>query len=520
MAKSGSLTGKRKRFRISNFLGGMNTVAEDNNVFTLDPNALLGNAFTQVRTEFRNLDNWLPLKRGGISKAPGFELFKNTGSTDDITGLYRYIKADGTSLFLYSQGTAIYKLVAGTATSIGATITSGAYTHFETALDKLVYCDGVLAPKTWDGTTVAALTNGPSVLRATLWTQNRLFGFGNTGTNASYVYYSDAGTLDNMANNFISCDVNDGQKITAIARFFIPGTLEPVIIVGKERSIGIITGSGTASDPYTFSKIAFDVGIPGFRQIVQYGQDAAMLTPQGVISYQTALQDANIKRNAISQKVEDQFTELLQTYLDDSIGWFDWKNNLVRFAVPHSTDTVPSRIWTFDPVNGGWYKQTGFNLTAVFVDTDGTVYHGDDTGKIYQTDGTADNYNGEPIEAVARTGFIDFFEPDYYKRIVHASITIRGNGAYGLTCATRLDYGTKDGTSHNITITSGGYTWGGGTWTSNSATYQWGGASLLTKNFFPGGIFKNIDFTFTQDGEDEPLDILDMTFEIEYLGVY
>ena len=530
---AGKLNGTRRKFRLNNMTGLMNTMSEANAYLTFDPNASMGEGFTQIPFEFQLVENWQPINRGGVSTATGFTLFQNTGSATNITGLYRYLKSDGTNLFMYSQGTKVYKLVSGTATDIGATLASGNYTHFATAQDKLVICDGSTVPQKWDGTTLSNLTGGTSDTTAvtgfkqTVYYQNRLFGFSATH-DTSLLYYSKAGDITagyagatSPDGGFISCDVNDGQKITCIGLFFVPGQLQPLIVVGKERSIGIVTGSGSSSDPYTFSKISFDLGIPGFRQFVQFNQDAAFLTPRGVSSYQTAIKNINIQQQLLSGKITNQFTALSATTLPTALGWFDWKNRRVSYAVCTGTSTVPNTIWHYDIELGGFYKQSGFNVTAAFVDTDGTLYTGDDQGKIYQAGAAYRVYNGNAISSTLIAPPLDFFEPDYYKRIVHADITIRGGGSmgYSLGIGTMRDYGTKGGSSHSIPISAGSFTWGGGVWTNNPSVYEWGAAPLTITKFFPSNIFRNMTFTWTQTGANQAIDFLEMNIEVEYLDL-
>jgi hypothetical protein len=518
MAK-GRMTGRRRTFRLNNMTGLLNTMSEENNYLTFDPNANLGAALTQIPFEFKMVENWMPTNRGGLSKTFGYSQFFNTGTASKVTGLYRFRRSDGSNFFMYGQGTKAYKLVAGVPTDIGATFGNGAWLHFETAMDKLIICDGVNAPVTWDASSTGSLTNGPSVLRATVFYQNRLFGFGNTGVNGSYVYYSDSGTLDNMANNFVSCSPNDGQKITSLALFFIPGQIAPVLIVGKEKSIGIIVGDGSGGNPYTFVKIGLDVGIPGFRQITQFQQDAAFLTPLGMSSYQTAIKNVNIQQQLLSGKITNQFTSLSPTYLPDAISWFDWKNRRVSCAVASGASNVSDTLWHYDIELKGWYKQSGFNVTASFVDEDGYVYTGDNIGRINKHDPATSAYSTSAINATLQTPYLDFFEPMYYKRIVEAKIVVRGNGSYNLGLSCSLNFGASYGSSHSIPISSGLYTWGGGVWTEDPGVYQWGGSPLTRRKFFPSGMFENISFIISQPGAFQPVDLLEIVLEVEYLNL-
>ncbi len=514
--------GDVKTFRIVAMNGGMNTVSEENSLISLDPNSKLGAAFVQARTEFRNIDNFRPANRGGQSKTHGFTLHYNTGSGTRIGGIYRYNKANGSSYFIYGQGGSAYNLAAGVSTDISGSMNAlYPYYHFETALDKLVICNGGTAPKTWDGTSNALLganaTEQAAVLglRQSLYTQNRLFGFSSTH-DQSLLYYSNAADIQNgYSSNFVQCDVNDGERITCIGEFFIPGELTPVIVVGKERSVGIVTGDGTTDSPYTFIKIGHDVGIPGFGQYMQYGENAAFLTPRGIQSYLTAVKNVNLQQSMLTDKVYDQFNGMPATYLPNAFAWYDWKNRRLGFAVPTTTATVPNRIWYYDTIDGSMYKQTGFNLTSGFVDSDGTFYHGDDSGKIYRHDTSIHNYNSSPIQARMSTGFMDFFEPDIYKQFEYMTISIRGNGSYNFDVSTSLNYGASAGSSHQISIDTSENTWGSGTWGGG----QWNASTLQSEKFFPKNIFKNVQLNFSQLGADQPVDILEIVMKVRYLAI-
>ncbi|MBY0403801.1 MAG: hypothetical protein K2X66_07865 [Cyanobacteria bacterium] len=507
-----------QQFRVVNMLGGMNTAAEENNLLTLDPQARLGVGFSNIQTEFRLIRNWIPLNRGGLSKTFGFSLFKDVGVNTPITGICRFIKADGTNLFLVSYNTKVYKLVAGVLTDIGCTVANGAYLHFETAYDKMIVCDGVNAPQKFDGVNVSLLGGSPPAqARQALFYTNRLFMFGSTN-NPALLYYSDAGSIETgYSSNFINCDVNDGQKITCIGKFFIPGQLRPVIIVGKERSVGIVTGSGTSSDPFYFQKITPDTGMSGFRHLVQYGQDAAFLTQKGVNSYLTTLNNLNLQQQLLSSKIYDQFTGLNPSTLFNALCWNDWKRRRISFAVVTGSGTYPDRVWHLDTESLSWYYQDGFRVTAAFVDTDGSLYTGDDAGKIVKHDPNVKNYNGGLINASLSTGYFDFFDPNRFKKINWASVTCRTNGSYGLGISTKRNFGQLNGSNHNINFNQSAYIWGSGQWSNDSSVYQWGGSPILRKLFYPKGIFKNIQFTFNQTGVNQPVDLFELNMEVEFL---
>ncbi len=503
-----------KIFRLNNLLGGMNSVAEDNALASFDYNG------QGVQAEARDIENFIPLNRGGQTKNFGYDIHKDTGDSSPITGMYRYIKSNGDSFFLFGQGTTAYKLVAGTITSLGYSgFNSGSYLHFETALDTCIICDGVTVPRQFDGTTVTALGGSLTGLRATVFHHNRVFGFGKS-SDPSLMYYSDAGTVDtNISTNFINCDKNDGQKITAACKVYIAGNLEAAILVAKERSVGIITGAGTVDSPYTFSKINFDFGVPSFRGIIQWGQKVSYLTPNGVGNFSLGDNQVKLLYQYLSEKVRDKFQALNTSVLDDAMCWHDWKNTRISFAVPEAGFSYPNVIYHLDTDSGGWYKERWDSaelITSVFVDTDGVLYHGDQNGNIWIHGPTYSGYGAEAINAYYKTPYLDFGNPNIKKRILDAKITVRAQGEYGLGISTMLDYGTRNGKSHTINMTAGSYTWGGGVWTDDPDVYQWGAAPISIRRFIPSGYFHNIQFNFTQAGFEQPVDIFDIQFTVEF----
>lgn len=504
-----------KTFRLSNLSGGINSIAEENAVASFDFNG------SGVAAEARDIENFVPLNRGGQSKATGFSLFFNTGNASKITGLYRFIISNGTSLFLYSQGTKVYKLAASVATDIGLTVSNGALLHFETAMDKCIICDGVNAPFYYDGTTTGTIGGTPpSGARQSLYYQNRLWIFSATA-DTSLVYYSDSTNINSgYATQFVQCDVNDGQKIVGISKYFIPGQLEPIIVVEKERSIGVIFGDGTLANPYTFVRINQDIGGVNFRTAVQYGSDIAYLTPRGVTSYKTDNAITNLSYYYLSEKVRNRFQSLNAAKLDTSAAWYDWKKTRISFAVPESNQNTPNVIWHYDTRLSCWYKERwalGQDCTASLIDIDGTWYHGDSNGKIYVHDGSG-SFDGKPINAFYTTGYMDFGSPVLFKHIIQARLMLRGNGNYGFGISSRLNYGTRAPRSTTIPLKAGSYTWGGGQW-NNNGSYKWGAAPIIFPRYFPGGDFQNIQFTFTQSGINQPVDLFELEFTIEITGL-
>lgn len=513
--------GKLKRFRLPNLLGGMNVEAEDNSLLALDPNASLGAGFTTVKTEFRDQRNFAPLNRGGLSLTHGYESFRTIGPTAPVKGIFRYTKSNGTSYLLAACNGQVYDITSSSTAISGLTVSSANYPDFETALDTLIVCDGAAsAPKTWDGTTVSTLVGTPPAgAQQAIFYKNRLWVWSKT-SNQSLVYYSDAGTISTgYASNFVQCDINDGQVITGVRPFFIAGEFEPVLVIGKGSAAGVMTGDGTASSPFAYARISQDLGVPNFRAMVAYENDIAFLTPRGIASFVNSSKNENIKRVFLTQNLDRLFTPYSATSLLDAHSWHDWRNKRIGFALRHDSGAYPNRIYYWDYQSALWYYQDGFNITCAFTDTDGTVYFGDDTGKVYKYNPNLYTYNGSSTSATLQTGYMDFFSSEGLKRINYASISARPKGAGTVSISCSLDFGDKIGSTHTLNFSNAAYTWDGGVWASDAGNeYRWGDDVIQNIKFFPKGVFKNIQFTINATGCTAGLDLFEFNFEVEYLN--
>ena len=513
-----------KTFRLNNMSGGINTTAAATALASFDFN---GNG---VQAEAQNIENFTPLNYQGQRSTKGFILLATGAASVPITGIYRYLKANGANYLMATQGTTLSTVAGGTLTPTGlTTLANGAYTHFTTALDKAYICDSASIPGVFDGVTASPLTTtGANAAAdsaiitgsiASIYFQNRLFFFG-VASDPSRVFYSVPNDpTQGYSSNFIQCDVNDGEKITALDRFFIPGTLQQVLIVGKERSVGIITGDGSAGNPYTYQRINREAGIAGFRQITQFGQDFAYLTQKGVSTYVSDSRYVNLTYNWISEKVRDPFLKLNPATLKNAISWYDWKNTRISFAVPEAASATNNVIWHYDTRLKCWYKERWFDMqdcTCAFVDYSGTLLHGDSSGKLYSHDPESYSFAGQPISYTYTSAFLDFGAPNLRKRIVAARATLQTAGSYGVSCSTVMDWGARQGKTNTLMVAGSVQNWGNGTLWALTAPPVWGASPVRTCKFYPSGFFRSIQFNLTGLGTNNPLDMFELEFDVEF----
>lgn len=473
-----------------------------------------------VLAEASDIENWMPVVRGGQRTEYAYDTVKTTGTGTFIQGIYRYYKANGTSTLVAVWDGNLYELDS----SYNETLISGGfsttnYIHFETAYDKLIICDGTNNAKQYDGSTVTTLTTDVVAPTASKFYLDRLFLI-DPSNQPGYVYHSDAGVITTgYTSNFIKCDNQDAGKITAIDTVFYAGDATTYLVVGKDISIGIITGDGTTADPFIYSQVNRDAGVVGFRALTQSQQDMAYLTLKGVSSIKTDLREVGVQYSYLSNKVQDDFQTIDPTAGANSHCYYDWFNSRIRFFMPTAGYTYPNVCWNWDVLTGGWYKtRYDKEITASFIEKNSNVILGTSTGNLLvPRRSPGGSFGGNAINSVYKTGYLDFGAPQRRKRIKDVWVFAKGRGDYNFSIATSIDYGVQKGDSGTIDLSGSSFTWGGGTWTDDANTYQWGGPPISIQRFMPRGYFRNIQIAITKTGIDEPLDLYKLVFDVEYL---
>jgi hypothetical protein len=489
--------------------GGMNTASQEGGL-ALHLASSLGGGMAQ--TELRLLENFYFGNATSVKKTFGFELFKDLAA-GKVTGIIRF-KKSGINDLLMMKGGSLYKDSSPTALATGFHTTNA--TDFTIAGDKCVICDQVTAPKTWDGTTIETLGNGcPTGALQTTYYQNRLWVF-SSSFDTSRVFFSKPFEItDGYSTQFVACGLNDGQKIVAMQEFFIPGQLKPVLLVSKEKSIGIITGTGATDDPYYFVKINNDVGVSSSRSFVQFGQDMAYLTDRGVSTYNTNVTNGNLQNTYISMKVQPSFINNPALAYKDGMTWYDYRNNRLGFAIAENQSVHPNAIWYFDLMYEAWYREkwgTTQKLTAVFVDDDGILLHGDENGKVWRHSEQAQSFGDQPIISRLTT---DSFSSETMlnARVKEAFLFIKSSGNDNrLSVQHRFDWNVRSGQVLNIAIPI-----------NNTAIYgvarynmdSYSTLPILQRRWYPKGWFRTISMDLTHSSSSSDIEIYGLKLIIE-----
>lgn len=535
-------SGKTQRLELLPFSGGMNTIKTEG--------ALSTSSSGGGGSEARLLENWEPNESGGIQEMSGLEQVGGSLGAP-VQALFDWERLRGSVVTYAVAGGSLYALVNNAWVEQASGMSSSApFIDWTIANDKVVFCDGENKPFCWDGTTLNELAPDLTKVgaRASLYDHNRLFYFSQK-EDTSLVFYSDPLDIESGYDaQFIPCQVNDGQHLTAIYSFFVPLTMQPAIMVGKTRSMGIVTGDGTGDSPYVFDTLNNATGIASTRAFSQFGQNCMYLTDSGVTSYITDKQYGNLQQSKISYSVQDQFDKIPLNSLSSALSWYEPKKRRVSFAITSGGGTLCDTIFHYDLQYSAWYKETfprgvasPVNITAAYITRDGTRLTGDSYGRVSRVVDGLGTVLGSPRTTTIITDSITFGQGDYNKRILHVDFSFIATGASQLTVETYTSYGSKRGAQCTLTLSNPSNTYTGetfvygqavfgamvyGTDTSDNATGARYGTAfyaappVVQKTIHPAGFADTLKFKITHDTGGGTLKLQDMSILFQTLHRY
>jgi hypothetical protein len=535
-------SGKTQKLSLLPFSGGMNTIKTEGTLDTASS--------SKAGSEVRLMENWEPNESGGVQEMAGLEQVGGTLESS-VQALFDWERTQGTIVSYAVAGGNLYALINNVWVEQAAGMSSSAgYVDWTIANDRVVFCDGENKPFVWDGVNLSELA--PSLTkagaRASLYDHNRLFYFSRK-EDTSLVFYSDPLDIESGYDvQFIPCQVNDGQHLTAIYSFFVPLTMQPAIMVGKTGSMGIITGDGTGESPYVFDTLNNAMGIASTRAFSQFGQNCMYLTDSGVTSYITDKQYGNLEQAQISFSIKDQFDNLPLENLSSALSWYEPKKRRVSFAVCPAGVLRCDTIFHYDLQYSAWYKETfpktaalPVNITAAHVKRNGTRLTGDSHGRVSKTLEGLGTVLGEDRTTILITDSLDFGMGDYNKRILHADFSFIASGASQITIETFTGYGSKRGAVCTLTLSNPSNTYTGEAFVYGQAVFgsmvygtDSGGAAVgarygtafyaappvVQKTIHPSGYVDTLKFKLTHNSGGGTLKLQDMSILFQTLHRY
>ena len=494
-----------RTFRFFENTGGMNL--QDNDTSLRDGDAeeitnLHANArgsWTSSNVGFVNL-NATPLQ-GGVP----------------VTSLYEYVTLDSIS---YVMATAADKLLTfepstGANTVIHSGLAAGRM-DFVTFQGLLIGCNGQNAPIKWDGMTsvqnlagwaptIPGISPGSPSISAIF--ANRLI-FSGDDNNPSMIYISAledpedfTPTTGAASAGAIQIAPGDGDRVTGIKTLFLPLNNEEVLVIFKETSTYMLTGSD--SESFALQKVSDEFGAVGHHAVINVGNELMFLSREGVTTLSTATLQGNLTTGLLSNRVRATVTELNPNLRKGFFAVHMRNRQEVWWFLAQGSFLYNQLVLVYNyGINQAWSRRSGIRA-ASGMERDGKLYTGNYEG-VVQQQLRGNTYAGEDIPWVYRTGFNDLASPRMRKRIKDIEVFLRQISQVEINVNLYWDFrrGSANRQSRPLSVQmEGSNIYGTGHYGED--VYNLSGTSIL--KFIPDGSgrFFQMEFTGTKPVEIE-----------------
>jgi len=442
-------------------------------------------ALTQMpRTDAVDLVNIFPeannvvLRRGHASHATGLGAAVQTVMT--------WHAMNGSEKLFAVAGTTIWDVTAaGAATSAVTGLSNAKWQslNIKTAGGLfLVCCNGADSVRHYDGTTWAT----PAITGVTSSTLANVFLFKSrlwfAQVNTLSLWYLGASAVAGAATEFpLGAVFRRGGSVLAM------GSLTRDAGEGPEDLFAIVTTNGEVAvyqgtDPASASTWAlvglFDIGKPiGRRCVARLAGDMAIVTDEGVISMQAALQfDRSAgEKAAITSKIQTKFAEYARSY-GDIPGWETYVYPKARYLivnVPVLESTTQYQL-VMNTVTGAWCEFRDMNASS-WGQANDKLYFGGNDGVVYVADSGYQDA-GSAIEFTLSTAWTDQHNAHNAFFTMVRPIMLTGGGL-AFDVAADVDFQTS-----TLTIPNGGTALVGASWPI-TWPWTWGETQTLSTDW-------------------------------------
>jgi hypothetical protein len=498
--------------------GGMNLRASD---VGLDN----GNAEDIVNLHIAARGTWSNSNTGYIH-------LNTTPLVGPINGLYDYITLTGQSHLMAMAGNTLYTFEPnqGLATAISAGLAADRLVCFTTFQGLLVLCNGTDAPRKWDGfgavenlagwpAVIPGLTPGkPSISEIFA---NRLI-FSGDDNHPSMIYISELENPENFTPDTgsdsagaIQVSPGDGQRVTALKTLFLPMTNQEVLVIFKERSTYILTGSD--ADTFALQKISDEFGAVSHRCVLLIGNELMFLSKEGVTALSTATIQGNLTTGFLSDRIRPQIENLNRFKLHEAFALHLRHRQEVWWFVPGGSATRNQTVLVYNyGINRAWSRRTGISAASGIV-MNGNVYTGNHEG-IIQQQLKGNNYHGQPIPWTYRTGFHDLAAPRIRKRLKDIELFLRQISNVDVTVNMYWDFRRGSGfkQSRTLTVVPDAASSIFGAARFGQDYYHFAGSSIF--KFIPAGSGRYFQLELTGSAVNRPVEIEGWTATAIYGG--
>ncbi len=512
---------RTKTFRFFNNIGGMNLKSNELSLNDNEAEEIINLHPTQNGSWTTQNIGYVDLNSSPLALGSAVHSMARYKTDNDTQYL---LTAAGLKLYSFNIGTGSYSLVSDT-------LSTDKPIQFVIFKGVLIGCNGSNRPFKWNGNGALENLNGwPPSISGLITGQpsiseifaNRLV-FSGDDKNASVIYLSALEDPENFnptkgaaSAGAIQVSPGDGQKITGLKTLYLPVDSTEILVIFKERSTYILTG--TDADNFSLHQVSGEFGAVGPRSIVVVGNELMFLSQEGVTTLSTATVQGNITANFISSKVQPQFNQLNSNKLSNSFAIHLRDKQEVWWIVP-PTGSNQNQLAIVHHYGLGnvWSKRTGLNMASGIL-YNGKFYTGNYSGVIQQHF-RGSRYGNNPIKWQYRTPFYDLGSAERRKRIQDLEIYLKQMSPVDVTVKTAWDVrrNMKAQDSYNLSVMpdveSALYQQA----TYNTDTYGLAGLSICP--LIPDGSGRRFQVELSGESDNQPVELQGWTITATYGGL-
>ena len=368
----------------------------------------------------RDCSNVVSRYVGLLQKRPGWNKLNSTPLGGEIQGMYPFyygaitptrrlmVAANGKLSYWDAATAAFVDVATGLNTSAQMSMTSFA--------DHLIYCNGVDAPRDWDGTTDIALANAPpkamffEIYASKVWTVDADYPSILRWTNNN-------SRIDWSGVNLWKVKEGDGDGITCAKSH--SGDLT----IFKRYSTHVMTGTtfDVTINPFRLNEIDPHIGCVGRFAAAVDGPLVYFVSDVGLCCF-----DKTQITNLTNLRIPKFWESIDKTYITRSAVAVD-QLGLVWFSLPLNNSATNNVVLVYDPTTGAFWPWTArLACFAMYDDGSTKIFFGGgtgvDTGYALQLNtGTSDA--GSAISAYWTSEYYTADTPERNKKIKKIFVT-------------------------------------------------------------------------------------------------
>lgn len=434
-----------------------------------------------------------------------FEMnIKTYVSTSGTTkGIFRYYRSAGSPIQLFAFGTNVYSVNDGTGavTSIKSGLDSSATLYDWTAVnDKTYFVNGVDAPQSYNGTTVAVVGGSPPTSSQVEVHANCLF---LLQPNTNYVVFSDPGVYETFsATSFLyvpspktADSVIKMVSVQGVMYFFTRNTkyllygtaLANFVLKESPATKGAVSASAVCVSEDSTYFMSDDYHIYAFSG----GRDTRLSSERVAAILRNTANLSKIKLFVNDKKLYVSYTPTGQT------------NNQHRLVYDLTFSEWLSDEETYTNYGISWNSQSDTGQFVIASSQVGALYYGD----------TGYNDLGKPIKFDWWSKYMSFGSPAAKHRIKRYYPFLQGeDGNYTVDC--QIDQDNRNSPASNpVNVSTATHRYGDsglvyGSVASGGSGLTYGSGVLGPTRITVPGSYHKTQFRFVQAGVDNPVGVL------------